>query len=844
MRAAVILCLAVFLLAVPWSARPVAAGPEVLREAYAPTPWDNSFENVYVNHEVAQSFVARTDFLLTHVELFVFDQPNSGSDILQLFVATDSGNHPGNVIGSSAQQGVRNWTWVAFGFYPWVSLTAGQRYWIVAADSEPRPKGYEWATNQPGGYTNGEAQWYDANTGSWVGTGADLFFRVYGVSGPSLALVMEPNLVPVDPGTMVPLDVYFNNSGNEPAATARIEMSLDAGLVYQGDDAANEGGVQVTPLTWNFNGVAVGPHHMTVWTIVDSGRSYYDGQTLHGRAYLNYTDSAGQLQATTSDSATVTVVVPVIRAGATAVPLHVLPGEAFNFTVSFFNVGSGVARVLWLNASLSANLAVVGDDAAMSGAVVLGPLSWRFDNVSGLAYVFNVTVRADSGAQPGDRLEFRMDLAYTDGAGHPFGSLSERSEATIHGPSVLVAAATDKATPRPGDAFHVVLYLNNTGDDTASRLWLNATLPTWATLEDSQPIAGTLSGGFLRYVVQNATPGPFAITLRLRVFADAPPSVPVDVGATLDVANATGTRLRSSSALASARVVTPRFVVVLGASATTVSPGQTVDLMLGWNNTGNEGAERVWLNFTLPAKTLLVNSSIPWATTDGTTYAWIFDRVSPGPRQFGIRIEGTARLVDGDSLVARLNLDYERSDGLLFAAGSSAASFTATVTGTPAGLEVLLLWIAVLTALFLLFLLLGYMDVLPHRRSSIDDVFLLHNSGILICHYSTTLRPDVDSDIASGMLMAVRNFVADALRSKNGSLQELKYGDYRIRMVHGQHSILVVFTRGSHTKGLEARMKDVLGNIESAFESVLESWSGRTDEFKGVEEHLLRLVQI
>src|SRR6266516_5103528 len=272
LRAAGIACLLMFLLIVPWVAGPVAAGPEVLREAYAPTPWDTSFENVYVNQEVAQSFVARTDFLLTHLELFVFDQPNSGSDILQLFVATDSGNHPGSVIGSSAQQGVRNWTWVAFGFYPWVSLTAGQRYWIVAADSEPRPKGYEWATNQPGGYTNGEAQWYDANTGSWVGTGADLFFRVYGVSGPSLALVMEPNLAPVDPGATVPLDVYFNNSGNEPAATARIEMSLDAGLVYQGDDAANEGGVQVAPLTWSFNGVAVGTHHMTVCTVVDSGR--------------------------------------------------------------------------------------------------------------------------------------------------------------------------------------------------------------------------------------------------------------------------------------------------------------------------------------------------------------------------------------------------------------------------------------------------------------------------------------------------------------------------------------------------------------------------------------------
>ncbi len=833
-----------FLLIVPWVAGPVAAGPEVLREAYTPTPWDTSFENVYVNQEVAQSFVARTDFLLTHLELFVFDQPNSGSDILQLFIASDAGNQPGSVLGSSAQQGAQNWTWVAFGFYPWVSLSAGQRYWIVAADSEPRPKGYEWATSQPGGYATGEAEWYDTNTGLWVGTGADLFFRVYGVSGPSLTLQMEPNLVPVDPGASVPIDMYFNNSGNEPAATARIEMYLDPGLTYQGDDAANEGGVQVAPLTWSFNGVAVGPHRVTVWTLVEFDRAYYDGQSLHAHVYLNYTDSAGQLQATTSDSATVTVIVPVIRAEATAVPLHVSPGESLNLTISLFNVGSGVARSVWLNASLSANLAGVGDNAASSGAVALGPLSWRFDNVSGLAYVFNVTVRADSTAQPGDRLEFRMDLAYTDGAGHPFGSLSETAEATIHGPSILAAAAADKPAPRPGDAFHVVLYANNTGDDTASRLWLNVTLPSWATLEDSQPIAGTLSGGFLRYVIQNAAPGPFSITLRLRVLVDAPPAAPVNVAATLDVADANGTRLRSSSALASSSVLTPRFVLVFLASATTVSPGETVDITLGWNNTGNEAAARVWLNFTLPAKTLLVNSSVPWATTDGTTYAWVFDGVSPGPRQFGIRIEGTSRLVDGDSLVARLDLDYKRADGLLFAGGSATASFTAKVSAASSGLEVLFLWIAVLAAVFLLFLLLSYMGVLPHRRSSIDDVFLLHNSGILICHYSTTMRPDVDSDIAGGMLMAVRNFVADALRSKNGSLQELKYGDYRIRMVHGRHSILVVFTRGPHTKGLEARMKDVLAKVESAFGSVLESWSGRTEEFKGVEEHLLRLVQV
>ncbi len=135
------------------------------------------------------------------------------------------------------------------------------------------------------------------------------------------------------------------------------------------------------------------------------------------------------------------------------------------------------------------------------------------------------------------------------------------------------------------------------------------------------------------------------------------------------------------------------------------------------------------------------------------------------------------------------------------------------------------------------------MDVLPRRRTSIDDVFLLHNSGILICHYSTTLHPDVDSDIASGMLMAVRNFVADALRTKNGTLQELRYGDYRIHMAHGHHAILVVFTRGGSPKNLDVRMATVLRNVETVYGKILESWSGRTEDFKGVEEVLLKLVE-
>ena len=825
---------------------PARATAEILRESYAPATWDNTFANVWGNQWAAQSFVARTDFLLTHLELFMFDQPETtGPDILQVFVAADGGNRPGAILAGTAKQGVQNWTWVPFGFYPWVSLSVGQRYWILAEDGQPRPKGYEWAMNTYGGYANGEAQWYDPSAGAWTNaTGADLFFRVFGISGPSILLQAEPSLIAVDPGAVVPLDVYFNNSGNAVARIVTIEVDLPAGLTYLWDDAASEGGVQTAPTSWTFDDLGVGPHRMTIGSRVDPSPGYYDGQSFAAWLFLNYTDAAAQRQAPSWDVATVTVLVPVIRAQAYPTPPHVAPGETFNFTVSFFNIGSGQASSLWLNASAGDGLTILGDDAASSGGIPTGASAWLFRNVSAQAYVFNVTVSADTGASRGDRLELWLDVTYTDGGDHPFATRRALGLASVHGPSLVVEAISDSPTPRPGDPVRVSLFANNTGDEAASRIWLNTTLPAWTTLEDSQPVSGTRNGSVVAYELTDVIPGGLALNLRLRVGVDAPPGTRLDLAASLNVSDTTGGMLRASSASTDGIVVTPRFLVTLESGSRTLTPGDTVDLLLRWNNSGNEVARRVWLNLTLPVKTLLVNSTISWTFTNGTTFGWEFPDVGPGERTLGVRLEASARVVAGEVLTALLDFRYERTDGVLSAQTTAVLRFEGRLAGaSDFGLQLVFLWIAVLVAVFLLFLLLGYMDILPRKRTLIDDIFLLHNSGILICHYSTTLRPDVDSDIASGMLMAVRNFVADALRSKNGSLQELKYGDHRIHMVHGQHSILVTFTRGGNGRNLEMRMAEVLREIETAYGRILEAWSGRTEDFKGVEELLLKLVQ-
>ncbi len=839
-----LVCVAI---AISLASAPARAGSEILREAYAPSAWGNAFANVYSNQKVAQSFVARTSFLVTHLELFVFDQPdNSPPDLLQVFIALDAGNRPGTALASTARQGPQSWSWVPFGFYPWVPLSAGERYWIVAEDAQPRPKGYEWAMNAPGGYAAGEAQWHDPSSGVWINnTGADMYFRIFGISGPSLNLEVEPTLAAVDPGATVPFDIYFNNSGNDVARTAAVEVSLAADLSYAGDDASSEGGSLAAPLRWSFNDVGVGPHHFTVWTKVNPDPTYYDGQSLASWVFLNYTDASGASQAPLWDVATVTILVPVIRVEAAPMPAHVAPGETFNFSLSFFNVGSGRAEYLWLNATSRQRITILRDDAPSAGGTPVGMNAWLFRNVSAQAYVFNVTVRADPDAMPGDRLALYLIATYTDGGGHPFGETKAVGSAAIHGPSLVVEAAADEQTPHPGDVVRVTLYANNTGDENASRVWLNGTLPAWTTLVDSQPIVPSRVGSSLAYEMRDVAPGGHAVALRLWIEDGAPPATWLAFAASLNLTDASGVLLRPSVASADLEVVTPRFSVSIAAATASVGPGDPIDLTLRWNNSGNEAAKRIWFNFTLPSKTLLVNSSMPWTYTNGTTFGWELANVGPGERLIDVRLEVSARAASGEDLYARLDLRYERSDGFLSQASVDTAAFHVALTSASAlGLELVMLWIAVLVAVFLLFLLLGYMDVLPHKRTMIDDVFLLHNSGVLICHYSTTLRPDVDSDIASGMLMAVRNFVADAMRTKNGSLQELKYGDHRIHMVHGRHAILVTFTRGGNGRNMEMRMAEALRNIETAYEKILESWSGRTEDFKGVEEYLLKLVAV
>lgn len=124
----------------------------------------------------------------------------------------------------------------------------------------------------------------------------------------------------------------------------------------------------------------------------------------------------------------------------------------------------------------------------------------------------------------------------------------------------------------------------------------------------------------------------------------------------------------------------------------------------------------------------------------------------------------------------------------------------------------------------------------PTKQSRISELFVMTKGGILIRHYSDTLRTDVDRDILGGMLVAVQQFVQQTLISKSGSLNELRFGDHRVCFFRSAHTIAAAVAREADPEALRYQVMDALQDFEDRYAGVLENWSGDMAAFPGIDD--------
>lgn len=136
---------------------------------------------------------------------------------------------------------------------------------------------------------------------------------------------------------------------------------------------------------------------------------------------------------------------------------------------------------------------------------------------------------------------------------------------------------------------------------------------------------------------------------------------------------------------------------------------------------------------------------------------------------------------------------------------------------------------------------LALRDALPFR---VNQLFLVHSgTGLLLRHISADREPDANSDLFSGMLTAIRDFVADTFGALPGDqLDEIEYGQYRIIIEAARFCYAAAVIEGVEPAGFRSRLRECLFEIEADGLDGLRSYDGAPIVLPGADAVLRSLL--
>ena len=111
----------------------------------------------------------------------------------------------------------------------------------------------------------------------------------------------------------------------------------------------------------------------------------------------------------------------------------------------------------------------------------------------------------------------------------------------------------------------------------------------------------------------------------------------------------------------------------------------------------------------------------------------------------------------------------------------------------------------------------------------VEQVFLIHrDTGLLLAHVRAGDLPASDADLISGMLTAIRDFVADSFSPEReaGGLRRFSVGELTVLVEQGPQALLAAVVRGVAPDDLVLRLQDPLETIHLQFAGALAEFDG------------------
>lgn len=125
---------------------------------------------------------------------------------------------------------------------------------------------------------------------------------------------------------------------------------------------------------------------------------------------------------------------------------------------------------------------------------------------------------------------------------------------------------------------------------------------------------------------------------------------------------------------------------------------------------------------------------------------------------------------------------------------------------------------------------------------TIDEIFLITQSGLLMQHFSYKDTTLVDEDILSSMLVVIQNFIQDSFSSGKSALKEMKLGDFTVLIEQGTDLFVVAISSDDKASDLIPHLEKLTKKIEADNEGKIEDWDGSVDSLVGIEDSVAKMV--
>jgi PKD repeat protein len=153
--------------------------------------------------------------------------------------------------------------------------------------------------------------------------------------------------------------------------------------------------------------------------------------------------------------------------------------------------------------------------------------------------------------------------------------------------------------------------------------------------------------------------------------------------------------------------------------------------------------------------------------------------------------------------------------------------------------EYVFLWLSAILIIVAVLLLFMRNTMVP-----VDEVFIIYNDGRLMAHQTRRLKPGMDDEILSSMLVAIQGFVKDSFKDESSThLQRLDFGEKKILVERGDSFYLAVVLHSHRAGNVPQRMRAVIEDIHREYGLAMREWDGDLEKVRGVKDQTERLFK-